>query len=834
MTKSKIKNIEHIFPILAVDESTNVVVSKNADLTIGFALKLPEVFTPSDADYDTLHTTFVRALATLPNGYVVHKQDWFLEQRHQLNHDTKAYIASNNYLAYENELHFLERTYIEQRSYIFITRPTQEITRRKSLHSSLLKHHYVPKDALDAKFWKEFLDTANQFSSILESTAKIKCDIMKPVDWLGNEMKSGIFQQYFTLSLTDTTLQDVQMKDELRVGGKYTQTFTLADLEDFPTTLSNAQILEKYSTDSTKFPTSLGSQLGLMLGCNHLYNQVFYLEDSDHLSNKLTAEMRRHNSFSAWSKENMVAFEAKDAFIEEMKAEGRRPVRVHYNVLTWHENKEKLEEYRSQTASAISRMGFRPRIANWDAETLFWSCIPGNAAEIGLDNLALCFSEEAVCLWNMEGNYQDAVFTPNGVRLTDRFGKPIMVDPFFKPMEKGLINNRNFMVVGPSGSGKSFGMNALFYYLRSHGVHISIVDVGHSYRRLCDTLGGRYITYEESNPLSFNPFYVKGLHPDAETEESIANLLEALWKKDNELTTKSEEITISDIVSNYFGFLRKEWESGRKHFPSFNTFYDYTQQIYPKIFTQNQGRANIEFDLQNFLYVLRPYAKGGKYEYLLNSRQNIDLMELPFVVYELDNIKDHPVLFPVTTIMIMNNYVRKLFSVRGVLKMLVIEEAWKALAKDNFATFLKWCSKTVRKHYGSLGVVTQEVDDLVGNAFVKDAIINNSPIKFLFDQSNYEKRFDDIMQTLGLSEKQANIILSINRMNDPNRPKYKEMALLIGDYTKVYGVEMSKTAYATFTTEKREVEEIADLTLRRYHGNTEAGIKAWARGERLN
>ena len=116
---------------------------------------------------------------------------------------------------------------------------------------------------------------------------------------------------------------------------------------------------------------------------------------------------------------------------------------------------------------------------------------------------------------------------------------------------------------------------------------------------------------------------------------------------------------------------------------------------------------------------------------------------------------------------------------------------------------------------------------------MKDAIINNSPIKFLFDQSNYEKRFDDIMQTLGLSEKQANIILSINRMNDPNRPKYKEMALLIGDYTKVYGVEMSKTAYATFTTEKREVEQITDLALHRYRGNTEAGIKAWARGERI-
>jgi len=172
-------------------------------------------------------------------------------------------------------------------------------------------------------------------------------------------------------------------------------------------------------------------------------------------------------------------------------------------------------------------------------------------------------------------------------------------------------------------------------------------------------------------------------------------------------------------------------------------------------------------------------------------------MDLPFVIYELDNIKDHPVLFPVTTIMIMNTYVRKLFSVKGVLKMLVIEEAWKALAKDSFSDFLRWCSKTVRKHYGSLGVVTQEVDDLVGNAIVKDAIINNSPIKFLLDQSNYEKRFGEIMQTLALSEKQANIILSINKGRNPNRPPYKEMALLLGDYCKVYGVEVSKTAYGT-------------------------------------
>jgi conjugation system TraG family ATPase len=334
----------------------------------------------------------------------------------------------------------------------------------------------------------------------------------------------------------------------------------------------------------------------------------------------------------------------------------------------------------------------------------------------------------------------------------------------------------------------------MVYYLLSHGVHISLVDVGGSYKRLCTLMGGRYITYEPDNPIEFNPFYSADLDPDEETKDALANLLMALWKKDGEPATKAEEVTIANIVHEYYGAMRLGRQSGTDLFTCFDSFYEFTRDVYPAIFEQNMGSVK-EFDLNNFLYVLRPFHATNQYGYLLNSRRNIDLMELPFVIYELDNIKDHPVLFPITTIMIMNTYVRKLFTVKGVLKMLIIEEAWKALAKENFAQFLKWCSKTVRKHYGSLGVVTQEVDDLAGNTIVKDAIINNAPIKFLLDQHNYEKR-------------------------------------LLGDYCKVYGVEVSGTAYGTFTTERSEVEAISELARQQYGDDLEAAVKGWARGER--
>ncbi|MBO0931861.1 TraG family conjugative transposon ATPase [Fibrella aquatilis] len=828
----KSRSLADLFPILCIDEVTHFIVSKNADITAAFELTSPEIFAVADGEYDTLHDILVRATKVLPVGYMVHKQDFFIEDVYTPTFGSD-FLRTSNYVAWENERHFTDRPYLRHRCYLYVTRPATPPLKRTSSQSSLLRRHLVPKHMLDAKTWAEFTDVVNQFAAIYQDSGKLKLKRLGPGDLLDNKEQTGLYQRYFSLSLDDPTLYDVDLTDGLHVAGQKTYTYAISELGDYPNEVYNSARLEQFSTDSSHFPISTGSALGMLLPFNHIYNQVILIEDGNALTNQLVKEVKRHHSFATWSKENEVSIRSKDAFMEEVKDRNRRVVRSHYNVLVFHHDPDVADTYRSQTAAAISKLGFKPKLANYDAETLFWSCIPGNIAEIGADNLATCFLEEATALWNMETNYRDDFFCKNGLLLTDRFGRPCMVDPFFGPMERGIIANRNFMVIGPSGSGKSFTMNNMVYYLLSHGVHISLVDVGGSYKRLCAMMGGRYITYEPDNPIEFNPFYSADLDPDEETKDALANLLMALWKKDGEPATKAEEVTIANIVHEYYGTMRRARQSGDDAFTCFDSFYEFTRDTYPAIFEQNMGSVK-EFDLNNFLYVLRPFHADNQYGYLLNSRRNIDLMELPFVIYELDNIKDHPVLFPITTIMIMNTYVRKLFSVKGVLKMLIIEEAWKALAKENFAQFLKWCSKTVRKHYGSLGVVTQEVDDLVGNAIVKDAIINNSPIKFLLDQHNYEKRFSEVMQTLSLSEKQANIILSINKGKDANRPAYNDMALLLGDYCKVYGVEVSSTAYGTFTTERSEVEAINDLASQHYGNDLEAAVKGWARGERAD
>lgn len=830
MNPSKAKNLETLFPILCIDAETDIIVSKNADLTMAFALELPEIYALSESEYNAIHDVFVRAVRLLPVGYMVHKQDFFVEASYQTEFE-REYLLANNYIAWENELHFAERPYLDHRTYLYVTRPAVSPLKRTTTNSSLLKRHLVPRDVQDYKTWAEFIDLVTQFQAIFNDSGKLRLHRLNREQLIGDGDETSLYQKYFSLHLNDPTLYDVDMTNGLKVAGKHTHTYAISELDVFPTEVFNQVRLEQFSTDSTSFPASTGSFLGLLLPFNHIYNQVLYIQDTDSLMNQMVADVKRHHSFATWSKENSVSISAKDQFMEEIKASNRKVIRAHFNVMTFHEDPETADVYRSSLAASISKLGFKPKMTIWDAETLFWSCIPGNIAEIGADNLFTCFAEEALALWNMETNYKDSFFNKNGILMTDRFGKPCMVDLFFKPLQQGVISSRNFMVVGPTGSGKSFTMNNIVYYLLTHGTHVSIVDVGHSYRRLCTALGGRYITNEPDNPISFNPFYFEDLNPNEDTKDALANLMMALWKKDGEGATKSEEVTISNIIHEYYRAMRQGMNEGRYEFACFNSFYDFTKTHYPAIFSQNQGRSDKEFDLQNFLYVIRPYYQGGQYDYLLNSETNIDLVDAPFVIYELDNIKDHPVLFPVTTIMIMNNYVRKLINVKGVLKMLLIEEAWKALAKDSFADFLKWCSKTVRKHYGSLGVVTQEVDDLVGNAIVKDAIINNSPIKLLLDQNNYEKRFPEIMQTLGLSEKQANIILSINKGTNPNRPPHKEMAVILGDRCKVYGVEVSRRSYGTYTTERTDLDAIYLLAEQRYSGDIELAVKGWAQGE---
>ena len=301
-----------------------------------------------------------------------------------------------------------------------------------------------------------------------------------------------------------------------------------------------------------------------------------------------------------------------------------------------------------------------------------------------------------------------------------------------------------------------------------------------------------------------------------------------LWKSEDDKVTKTESGELGSAVSAYIERIKAD----RSIVPSFNTFYEYMRDDYRKELAQRDIKVEkSDFNIDNMLTTMRQYYRGGRYDFLLNSTENIDLLGKRFIVFEIDSIKENRELFPVVTIIIMEAFINKMRRLKGVSKQLIVEEAWKALSSANMAEYLRYMYKTVRKYYGEAIVVTQEVDDIISSPVVKESIINNSDCKILLDQRKYMNKFDAIQSLLGLTEKEKSQILSINMANNPSR-LYKEVWIgLGGTQSAVYATEVSAEEYLAYTTEETEKVEVYRLA-EQLGGDIEAAIRQLAERRR--
>ncbi|MBS1501071.1 MAG: TraG family conjugative transposon ATPase, partial [Bacteroidetes bacterium] len=555
-----------------------------------------------------------------------------------------------------------------------------------------------------------------------------------------------------------------------------------------------------------------------LLPCNHVLNQYLFMEDGQKTIKKLEAKKLRLQSLSGYSRENAISRDAVNDFLNEAIGEQRLPIKAHFNVLAWSDDAAKVRDLKNLVGSAMAQLDAACKQETDGAAQIWFAGVPGNEADFPMNDTFDTFIEQATCFFNLESNYRDSI-SPFGIRLGDRLsGRPVHVDLSDEPMKLGFTTNRNKFILGPSGSGKSFFTNHLVRSYYEQGAHVVLVDVGHSYKGLCDLVDGYYLTYSESDPISFNPFYLTGGDVlDTEKKESIKTLLIALWKKDDEHFRRSEYVALSNALTGYFEHLTAHPDI----FPCFNTFYEYLMEVYLQVLEDGKVKEK-DFDVANFLYVLNPYYRGGEFDYLLNATENLDLLHERFIVFEIDAVKDHPILFPVVTLILMEMFISKMRKLKGVRKLILIEECWKAIAKEGMAEYLRYLFKTVRKFFGEAIVVTQEVEDIISSPIVKQAIINNSDCKILLDQSKYQNKFDAIQELLGLTDKEKAQILSMNRANDPKR-KYKEVFISLGgQYSKVYRTEVSLMEYLAYTTE--ESEKIKVQQYAKKYGSIQKGI----------
>lgn len=795
----------------------NCLLTKDGHLAVGALLTKSPLGTIPPEKLTAQHEKLMTALNLLPNGCIVHFQDIHIRRDPHAMQPTAD--TSSDWLTAASNRQIQTRQPWVHRSYCYLIKRPEGHPAQTALRA-LVEPRLVPEVVVDAEERQAFFDAADSFFNALGS-AGIGARQLTGEELAGTAEKTGVFEQYLTQNpdYLQPLLEDVHLrKDGVSVGRKELLFFSLADAAQLPPASEPHRRYEPYSTAATDYRTGYATPLGPQLNQDHIYNLFILLDDPNPRLKRLETRRRRLQSLSGKSRTNGVTATEIGAFLDHAAQPRNRPVKLHVNCMVWTDDASKTTILQNETVNAVRATGAIPHLETLCAAQLFMAGIPGNAGS--LPSL-LCFdgfTGTAAC-WFIPETGDPGPTAPSGIRLGDRHsGVPIQVDLTDEPLRKGWITNRNRFILGGSGSGKSFFTNHFVHSAYADGAHIVLLDIGGSYKPLCRLVNGHYFECSESHPLSFNPFLLaEGECLDTEKKESLKALLLTLWKKTDEPFRRSEYVALSNLLDGYYEWLQLNPTAP----PGFDSFYEWIQTEYqPR--SASAGIRETDFDCRNLLYVLRPYYKGGEYDYLLNAREDADLFHQRLIVFDLDAIKDHPILFPVTTIIIMEIFVSKMRKLKGVRKIILLEEAWKAIAKDGMSEYVKYLFKTVRKFYGEAIVVTQDIEDIISSPVVKNSIINNADCKILLDQSKFLHRFDPLQELLGLTTWDKTLVLSLNKANDPDH-KYKEVFIGLGpDHSRVYRVEVSLEEYLVYTTEESERLKVSQYSEK--HGGLVKGL----------
>ena len=798
-----------------------------------------------DSYYEFTH--LLTAIAqTLGEGYAIHKQDVFVRKQFKDETSDNHEFLSESYFRY-----FTGRTYTDSQTYLIITQENKK--------SRLL--------SFDSKKWRDFLVKIRKVKDLLKDSG---------VDstYLGGEEARLYVDRYFSMNFNDkiVSMTNFKVDDEtISMSDRRCKVYSLVDVDciNIPSIVRPFTNIE---VNNVAMPVDLVSLVDSIPSADVVvYNQMFFMPNQKRELALLDKKKNRHSSMPNPS--NLIAVEDIKKVQDVIARENKQLVYTHFNLIVGVPKDADIQKCTNHLENAFGRLGIHISKRAYNQLELFVNSFPGNCYGMNQDyDRFLTLSDAAACLMYKE-HIQHSEDTPLKIYYTDRQGVPVAIDISGKEGKNKITDNSNFFCLGPSGSGKSFHMNSVVRQMWEQNTDVVMVDTGNSYEGLCEYVGGKYISYTEEHPITMNPFRIKREELNVEKTGFLKNLIMLIWKGTQGTVTKTEERLIEQVITEYYdvyfngfnGFtppqredLRKglliddrnknvnsretenermarieaqidEIESRRKQLPvtelSFNSFYEFSVQRIPDICQENQIQG---IDISTYRYMMKDFYRGGNHDKTLNEDLDSTLFDETFIVFEIDSIKDDPLLFPLVTLIIMDVFIQKM-RIKKNRKVLVIEEAWKAIASPMMAEYIKYLYKTARKFWASVGVVTQEIQDIVGSPIVKEAIINNSDVVMLLDQSKFRERFDEIKAILGLTDVDCKKIFTINRLeNKEGRSFFREVFIRRGSVGAVFGVEEPHECYMTYTTERAEKEALK-LYKKELKCNHQQAIEAYCR-----
>ena len=688
------KIFQNIYFSLEEVNGIGVLYTKTGEYSAILKMENPVQKYSADIDsYYEFNHLFTALAQTLGDGYAIHKQDVFIRKKfHDDSNDNHEFL-SESYFNY-----FTGRTYTDCQSYMIITQENKK--------SNLF--------SFDSKKWRDFMVKIRKVKDQLRDSG-VDAQFLD-----GNKARDYV-DRYFSMNFTDKNLSmnNFKVDDEaIAMGDRRCKIYSLVDVDciNIPSLVRPFTNIE---VNNVSMPVDMVSLLDSIPSAEMVvYNQMLFIPNQKKELSLLEKKKNRHASMPNPS--NQIAVEDIKNVQDVIARENKQLVYTHFNLIVGVPIDTDIQRCTNHLENLFSKLGIHISKQSYNQLELFVNSFPGNCYSTNPEyDRFLTLSDAATCLMYKE-RIQHSEETPLKIYYTDRQGVPVAIDISGKEGKNKITDNSNFFCLGPSGSGKSFHMNSVVRQLHEQGTDVVMVDTGNSYEGLCEYLGGKYISYTEECPITMNPFRINRQELNVEKTGFLKNLVLLIWKGSQGTVTKTEDRLIEQVITEYYdtyfngfdGFtppqredLRKsllidernksdnraesetelnarietvidEIERRRKELKveslSFNTFYEFSVQRIPDICNENSITG---IDISTYRYMMKDFYRGGNHDKTLNENMDSSLFDETFIVFEIDSIKDDPLLFPLVTLIIMDVFLQKM-RIKKNRKVLVIEEAW--------------------------------------------------------------------------------------------------------------------------------------------------------------
>lgn len=695
-------------------DGIGVIYTKTGEYSAVLKLENPvQKYCANIDSYYEFTQLFTAIAQTLGEGYAIHKQDIFIRKKFTEESDENREFLSTSYFRYFNG-----RPYTDSECYLTIT---QEVKKSRLF-------------SFDGKKWRDFLVKIRKVHDQLR-------DAGVQVRFLNRQEVNEYVDRCFAMNFCDkvVSMTNFKVDDEcISMGDKRCKVYSLVDVDN----VSLPSVIRPYTNvevNNSSMPMDLVSVVSSIPNTEAVvYNQMIFIPNQKRELALLDKKKNRHASMP--NPGNQMAVEDIKRVQEVVARESKQLVYTHYNLVVAMSADTDIHKCTNHLENQFSRMGIHISKRAYNQLELFVNSFPGNCYGMNPDyDRFLTLGDAAACLMYKE-RILHSEKTPLKIYYTDRQGVPVAIDITGKEGAEKLTDNSNFFCLGPSGSGKSFHMNSVVRQLHEQGTDVVMVDTGNSYEGLCEYLGGKYISYTEECPITMNPFRINRQELNVEKTGFLKNLVLLIWKGSQGTVTQTEDRLIEQVITEYYdtyfngfdGFtppqredLRKsllidernksgnraenetelnarietvidEIERRRKELKveslSFNTFYEFSVQRIPDICNENSITG---IDISTYRYMMKDFYRGGNHDKTLNENMDSSLFDETFIVFEIDSIKDDPLLFPLVTLIIMDVFLQKM-RIKKNRKVLVIEEAWKAIASPLMAEYIKFMCAPVK------------------------------------------------------------------------------------------------------------------------------------------